>query len=75
MNNEYKNVEEMSKDELIAIVTLIIELDKLNDDEQPEKQLEIVTAIQTLVRVEEAVTVEEAEAAADAEAPVEAEAA
>jgi hypothetical protein len=55
MDNTYKHVDDMSMDELKAIVNLIIELDSLAEDEQPEKQMELVTALQTLIRTEEAI--------------------
>lgn len=55
MDTVYKNIADMTKEELAAIVELIVELDKLSEGEQPEKQLELVTAIQTLIRVEEEV--------------------
>lgn len=64
----YKNVADMTKDELAAIVELIIELDKLAEGEQPEKQFELVTAIQTLIRTEKAVEVQEQ---TEGETPVE----
>jgi len=72
--NVYKNTTEMSKKELQPIVDLIIELDKLAENENPAKQLELVTAIQTLVRIEEAVEVKEVEEGVTPEATDEAEA-
>ena len=50
----YKNPAEMSTEELIELVSLIIELDKIPEGGSPEKTIGLVTTIQTKIRTPEA---------------------
>ena len=69
----YKNVKEMKIEELQSVAELVIALDKLQETESPEQVLELVTALQTIIRNPEAVVVEEAEEVAEETAEASAE--